>query len=371
MRSAMKMLLASTLAWMMPTTLWGQDVNEPATVEKTVTIQTGEGQAAVVDKTDDAARTEGRWEVAAGPERVIVGGPVQVVKAAPKTEKGTYLGVAVSRPAPALRKQLGLPPGFGLVVDNVADTSPAQAADVHKFDVLAKFDDQQLVNVEQLLVLVRAHKSDDVVHLTLLRDGKPVTVAVKLQESDVVALDEALERAATPGLSVLPDVFSLEGWPVGVQMDLPGLNGVIVPGGGWTPGLGTSSWTVKRNGMTIKLGDVNGSRQFTVTDNEGKVLFDGPVDTEEDRQRVPEEYRTMLEDIEKRANSTQLMRQRMQEQAAKLREQQTEMRERMLETHRKATEKMLKDVKEMKRPVTAPKGPAAPPATSAPAAPGI
>ena len=75
-----------------------------------------------------------------------------------QTEKAGFLGVTASPVSAALRDQLGLTRGMGLVVDFVAKDSPAQAAGLKVHDVLTKFDDQLIVNIEQLAVLVRSKK---------------------------------------------------------------------------------------------------------------------------------------------------------------------------------------------------------------------
>lgn len=108
-----------------------------------------------------------------------------------QTEKGAWLGLGASSPEAVVRKQLKLPAGTGLVVDTVVPDSPAGKAGLQKYDVLTKLDDQLLVNVQQLSVLVRAHKPGDDVKLTLVREGQLTTVTAKLVEKDLEPLEEA------------------------------------------------------------------------------------------------------------------------------------------------------------------------------------
>src|SRR5258708_1330287 len=75
-----------------------------------------------------------------------------------KTEKAAFLGVSGSPVMPALREQLKLPKGVGLIVEHVEPKSPAEAAGIKQYDVLHKIGDQLLVNAHQLAVLVRMHK---------------------------------------------------------------------------------------------------------------------------------------------------------------------------------------------------------------------
>src|SRR4051812_40039727 len=107
-----------------------------------------------------------------------------------KTEKAAFLGVSGSPVMPVLREQLKLPRGVGLVVEHVEPKSPAEAAGIKQYDVLHKIGDQLLVNAHQLAVLVRMHKPDEEVTLTLLRQGESKDVKVKLTEKEVMALDD-------------------------------------------------------------------------------------------------------------------------------------------------------------------------------------
>ncbi len=113
-------------------------------------------------------------------------------EAAPvKKEKGSYLGVSVSPASAALRYQIGLTPGFGLVVDSVEPASPAEEAGLKRFDILSKFDDQQLINADQFLVLVRSKSPGEALTLSVIREGKTVTLNTKTVEKDVTPLTDA------------------------------------------------------------------------------------------------------------------------------------------------------------------------------------
>ncbi len=116
------------------------------------------------------------------------------VGAAGKRVQGAYLGVGVEAPGEALRAQLKLPPGVGLIVNYVDEHSAAHGA-VHQHDVIEKLDDQLIVNGEQLVTLIRLHKAGDSVKLTLIRESRRETVDVKLGEKDVPALETLIDRS--------------------------------------------------------------------------------------------------------------------------------------------------------------------------------
>jgi PDZ domain-containing protein len=98
-----------------------------------------------------------------------------------------YIGVFTREVSAELRSQFSLDEGFGLLVDQVAPDSPAKSAGLKKHDVLVKFEDQQLVNLEQLRSLVRAKKKGDVVQFVVISGGKETKVPVTLGELMIAA----------------------------------------------------------------------------------------------------------------------------------------------------------------------------------------
>ncbi len=91
-----------------------------------------------------------------------------------------WLGVSASEASEALSAQLDLPPGVGLVVNFVAPESPAAKAGLRKNDVLTQFQDQSLVHPAQLRKLVQARKPGDEIRLAFYRGGKSETLTVAL-----------------------------------------------------------------------------------------------------------------------------------------------------------------------------------------------
>lgn len=227
-------------------------------------------------------------------------------------EKGSYLGVSATPPPMVLRKQLGIAPGMGLVVDFVVPDSPAGKAGLQKYDVLQKIDDQLIVNPPQFSVLVRSHKPGDEIKLSVIRDGKPQTLSAKLIEHDVEplpgeededgnALQLHLERAFPeprlrqiapgdrPGNLPLPG----PGWHM-----LPGTPPMLVPG----PSSITRLESDHSYTLTI---DAKGHKTFTVKNGDGKSIFDGPVDTEEQQDKLPADLRENLHRLQQEMKQVQ------------------------------------------------------------------
>lgn len=76
--------------------------------------------------------------------------------------------------------------GRGILVANVSENSPASKAGLRKYDVLVRYDDQDLYSPEQLVKRVRNDQPGSEVELEYVRAGKLHTVKVKLGEKPKV-----------------------------------------------------------------------------------------------------------------------------------------------------------------------------------------
>lgn len=114
--------------------------------------------------------------------------PVKAAIAAKPTKgpskKETYLGTTTSVASTAMREQLKLTKGVGLVVDAVEAKSPAEVAGIKQHDVLEKLNDQWLVNTEQFGALLQSMKSGDEVKLSVIRQGERKEIKAKLEEHE-------------------------------------------------------------------------------------------------------------------------------------------------------------------------------------------
>ena len=102
--------------------------------------------------------------------------------AAPAKDRA-WLGVAIEEAPEALADQLGLDKGVGLVVTHVSADSPAAKAGLKKNDVLVELAGQSLVHPAQLRKLVQARKPGDKVKLVFYRAGKKQTESATLEKA--------------------------------------------------------------------------------------------------------------------------------------------------------------------------------------------
>lgn len=235
-------------------------------------------------------------------------------------EKVTYLGIETAPVNRTLSAQLGLPKDVGLIVINVMEKSPASEA-LKEDDVLTKLDDQILIDTRQLGVLVRAKKNGEEVKLTFVRGGKEMTAKVKLGTREVAKHANAF-FFRHGGQGILPMTGSMPAmtW----EHKLPGMGpddarnvlrmieherGNFIAGPGvrimGRAGKGSTivdlprsniSYSDDEGSIEIKVDD--GKRNLTVKDAKGEVAFNGPINTAEERAKLPPAVSKRLEKLE-------------------------------------------------------------------------
>lgn len=200
-------------------------------------------------------------------------------------EKGAYLGVSTAPAPEVLRRHLNLQPGMGLVVQFVAQKSPAEEAGLQQDDILQKLDDQLLINSEQLAVLVRSYKPGDEIKLSIIRDGQKKVVTVKLAEHELEPLrpmpfeywdmDRFQPRIQPPRTEVRPNP------PANQRQN-------------WSGPSSTLRWLEGDRNYTITI-TPQGHQSVTVKDGNDQTIFEGPIDTQAQRDRLPTDVKDKVE----------------------------------------------------------------------------
>ncbi|MEM7624668.1 MAG: PDZ domain-containing protein [Planctomycetota bacterium] len=251
----------------------------------------------------------------------------QVVEAS-EAQPG-FLGVALAEsPAPA---KLGpSSPHVGpvvLIVTAVHPGSPADTAGLRTGDTLLKIDDQQLLHPVQFRRLVGGMPADTGITLTISRDGETRVL-------DATLASRPAELAAAPPIPRAVPAVPLRNWPEGFEgmfrmeplpmdaefgnlrqmheqmrqrfeqmfeapdFEMPDeLWDQLRRGPGAAQGLGVQSRSVHvfddgTHRLTVTT-DAAG-RHLKAVDADGGVLFDGPINTPEELDTVPEAIREKL-----------------------------------------------------------------------------
>jgi S1-C subfamily serine protease len=94
-----------------------------------------------------------------------------------------YLGVGADQVTREVAAQLGLDRAAGVLVLEVADSSPAAQAGLRPGDVIVRIGDQPVDTVEDFFGELRQRRPGDKVQLTIVRDGREQQVTVTLGEN--------------------------------------------------------------------------------------------------------------------------------------------------------------------------------------------
>jgi hypothetical protein len=277
--------------------------------------------------------------LAAAPARDGAGDPQPSPAKQPEARKLGYLGVSVSSASSEERQRLGLPSGVGLRVDAVGEGSPAAGAGLRVGEVLERLGDQTLVNAEQFRTLVRNLTPGATVELKAWGEAGAKQVKVAVGGREASGAPERRPRALMspwlPGEG--PGRFDMEFeaelpppmWGEPFDLFVQPFEGMEL-----SPEL-EKRFTEARERMreaheamrqamkehqkqsqaataqasqrvgsfsdgehTLTLKVTPQGRRLKVVGRDGEALFDGPIDTPEQRQGVPEAVRPKLERLE-------------------------------------------------------------------------
>ena len=263
----------------------------------------------------------------------------------------SYLGVVTSPLPPALSAQLSLAEGFGLVVGDVLPDSPAAKAGIQRYDVLTKFNDQQLIDAGQFSTLVRAQTRDSDATLTLFRKAQEQKVSVKVGErmmperrpfpstGDLQRHFDSMKGQIGEGVKQLQDRAHdfgdrmrefqkrMQDWQKNPSAEMPrppeapsfnpadilrevqpgGVAQIrlLQPNGTMTYNTASAKVLIKEEGGEMEIGIVDGKRTLVARNADGVTVFNGPIDTEEQRKALPEIIRNKLKLIEVRTKIAQ------------------------------------------------------------------
>jgi hypothetical protein len=129
---------------------------------------------------------------------------------------GYWIGLQLEPAGDALKSQLQLPSGSGLVVEAVLPEGPAAKAGFQQYDIVLKVEGQAATNIDAFNKQVADAKDAKALSVELLRHGKTETIKVKPQK-----------RPETFSLSFSPTDGTanvIRDWlPKGVEMDPQGM----------------------------------------------------------------------------------------------------------------------------------------------------
>ena len=248
------------------------------------------------------------------------GGPSATAEAPAeiKAKQPGWLGVGTRRIPKLVAEHLGVPAGTGLSVEMVAPGSPAEKAGLKKDDVLAKLNDQVLVNQEQLSALVQATEAGKKLKLQVLRNEAPLEI-----EAEVSARPAEYAHQAEPSPSAednnpanddldklfqgfgpgLADADGLEKHMQQLRKHMEDMQQRLqaqAQAGAAAGGNGVQMQIFRMDNAQVQIMDDKGSISIhtkdgksvlTAKDKQGNLMYEGPYETDAEKARVPLEIR--------------------------------------------------------------------------------
>lgn len=120
-----------------------------------------------------------------------------------------YIGVMLRDVDPDLQRSLNLTTSHGALVQDVTAGSPGARAGVRTYDLIVAVDGAAIGGNDELIQLIASRRPGTVATLDLVRDGRPMSVPVKLAERPARASAENDSAADKPTPSARPRLSSL------------------------------------------------------------------------------------------------------------------------------------------------------------------
>lgn len=183
------------------------------------------------------------------------------------------LGVSSSPLPTVVREQLGLKQG--LVINFVVKDSAANKAGLKAGDILLQVDDQLLFSTDQLSGLLQFLGVGKEVELTYIHKGKQLNSRCVLKQAEGSVTTNGNIEAE------MMDILKRAGFPT----DITAMTNIDMT-------QAITKVKVQDTEMTLRMKE--GVRNAVIVDSKGVIIFDGPIETEEQRKAVPEAYRESL-----------------------------------------------------------------------------
>ena len=271
------------------------------------------GPAFAIEK---PAEADGPKEKANAP--AVENAPKPAQKAA--KNPAAMLGIGGMAASETLSMHLGVEAGDALTIYHIVPGSAAEKAGLEKHDVLTEFDGKKIGNQQDLRDAILVKKPGDEVNVKFYHRGK-------LREKNIVLGErKEMPHGAEPMPGINPEWLRRnlgEDMPQVMPMNKEFMKhfeklqkelqqqgggdmrldlGDLLKdaqkggkGGGAFKFGGKTSITLMDAEGSITMNTKNGKKSIIVKNKAGKVQFDGPYDTEQDKAAVPEDFRERIE----------------------------------------------------------------------------
>ena len=193
-----------------------------------------------VDALIDGAQTQQRRLIMVAPQGAgkAAGSPrgsirTLIKKAAgnPAVVQRMAIGVQLATPSAVLRSQLRLQPNQGLVVQRVMPNMPAAKAGLEALDIITQVNGKPLTQLAQLQTAVKNAGDKGTVKLTVLRQGKPMALAVRPGKLKPLPGTKQTQKTSETTQNVDVKVIAIDGEDLALDKIAPALKNLKLGSG--------------------------------------------------------------------------------------------------------------------------------------------
>lgn len=255
------------------------------------------------------------------PERTPASAPAEDTAAAgiPKPREqaaSAFIGIISDDIPEMLSAHIGVKPGEGVMIRDLAPGGPAEKAGFAKYDIITRVGGKTVGSPADLSREIASNKPGDDVSLDLIHGGKQTTMTVRLETRP-----DGAGRIVDPrqlghlDLDDMPEGQAdrirdmIEKQLQGMMKDSQGLENFqlrkdrVIPrdreeNRGGVRGFqfkSDATFRLMDNDGSIEMKSSDGSKEITVRDHAGKVTWSGPWDTEQDKAAAPKDIRERID----------------------------------------------------------------------------
>ncbi len=250
--------------------------------------------------------------------------PPAAPKNLPEAPATAFLGVVTSDVPEMLAEHLELKNNEGIIVRSLMPDGPAAKAGIMVHDVILRVGDQLIGSPADISKCVAAQKPGDKLTLEIIHKGKPAKIDITLgsrpagvaaaepQSMDQLNLDEFPKELADRIRGAIEGKLGGLDLKLGDDADpqmgeaLREMKKRMENAMGAPPAAGGPGNIQMNSGATLRMKDPegsveiksnNGSKEVTIRDNQDKVVWTGPWDTDQDKAAAPADVRKRVDSL--------------------------------------------------------------------------